>query len=361
MLANASGGQVALPWVLPFVLLLAAIALMPFIHKRWWEHHYPKVALGLGLVAALYYWVVRRAPGQWMVAMEDYISFIILLGSLYIVSGGIAIRVNRKATPLANGVLLLIGAIIANLFGTTGAAMLLIRPYLRMNRGHIRPYHVVFFIFIVANAGGALTPVGDPPLFLGYLNGVPFWWVAEHLWPLWATAVGALLAIFLVIDTLDHRKEERHHQHDGGPQVHILGIQNFLFIALVVFAVFQTGLFEAAGDLWRGGVTGGRVARLVFSREVLMIAAALGSLRMTEKVIYEANEFSFAPIREVAILFIGIFSTMAPALEYLETNAERLPLKTPGQFYFASGSLSAVLDNAPTYLTFLKARLGGAG
>src|SRR5207249_2083589 len=157
------------------------------------------------------------------------------------ISGGIVIKVTRKATPLVNCVLLLVGAVIANLFGTTGAAMLLIRPYLRMNRKHLRPYHVVFFIFIVANVGGSLTPVGDPPLFLGYLMGVPFWWVLEHLRTQWIFTVGALLVIFFVIDTLDHRSAERHHDHDGGPEVQILGIHNFLFILGVVAAVFQNG------------------------------------------------------------------------------------------------------------------------
>jgi len=145
------------------------------------ERHYAKVSVGLALLVAVYYVLGRKAPLPWLTEMKEYVSFIILLSSLFAVSGGISIRINRLATPITNATLLLVGALVANVFGTTGAAMLLIRPFLRMNRGHIKPYHVVFFIFIVANVGGSLTPIGDPPLFLGYLKGVPFWWVGQHM------------------------------------------------------------------------------------------------------------------------------------------------------------------------------------
>jgi Na+/H+ antiporter NhaD/arsenite permease-like protein len=289
--------------------------------------------------------------------MKEYVSFIILLGSLFMVSGGISIRINRRATPLTNTTLLLIGALLANVFGTTGAAMLLIRPFMRMNRSHIKPYHVVFFIFIVANTGGSLTPIGDPPLFLGYLKGVPFWWVAEHMALPWMFCVGMLLAIFWVIDTLDHRREARAHDHDTGAQVHILGIHNFLFIGIIILGVFRRSIFEAGGDLIDNGFSLGGVFEFITARELLMAGAALASRRVTGSAIYQANDFSFGPIKEVAILFVGIFSTMVPALHWLEHNAEKMAIRTPGQFYYASGALSSVLDNAPTYLTFLKARL----
>ena len=355
--AGGHADTISIFWSLPFVLLLASIALMPFVRKHWWEKNYPKVSVGLAALIAVYYFLYRKAPGPWLGEMKEYVSFIILLGSLFVVSGGIAIRINRRATPLANATLLLIGAILANLFGTTGAAMLLIRPFLRMNRSHIKPYHVVFFIFIVANVGGSLTPIGDPPLFLGYLKGVPFWWVGENMAAPWLMGIGLLLAIFLVIDTFDHRKEARSRDHETGSQVHILGIHNFLFIGVIIWGVFRSSFFEAAGDIADSGWSAPRAFNLVFSREIMMAGAGLASRRLTGKAIYQANDFSFGPIKEVAILFVGIFSTMVPALHWLDYNAEKMAIRTPGQFYYSSGALSSVLDNAPTYLTFLKARL----
>lgn len=356
--SSAVSPEVQLAWAIPFALLLACIALMPFINKHFWEHHYTKIAIGLAAIPAFYYLAILRQPSPWLVAMEEYLSFIILLGSLYIISGGIAVRVNRKASPLANATLLLIGAIIANVFGTTGASMLLIRPFLRMNRGHLKPFHIVFFIFIVSNCGGMLTPIGDPPLFLGYLEGIPFRWTLDHLWVIWSFVITCLLALFFVIDTIDHRGQPRAAASDGGPQVHILGTQNLVFISAVVFAVFRPGFFQLIERISATGLSLSNAASLLTSREVLMVAAALASLRATSAKIYRHNDFSYAPIREVAILFIGIFSTMTPALGWLEQNAPRLHVSSPGQFYFTSGSLSSILDNAPTYLTFLKMELG---
>lgn len=356
----------SLVWSLPFAVLLLCIALMPLFNKHWWERRYPWVTVALAVIPMVYYMAIAQEPMRWIEGMLEYVSFIVLLASLYIVSGGVMIHVGRKATPLTNCVLLLLGGVSANVFGTTGASMLLIRPYLRMNRGHIKPFHVVFFIFIVSNCGGALTPVGDPPLFLGYLRGVPFWWVFENCWPAWVLTVGLLLAIFFVLDARDHANEER---QDGKAAqtsglrmgltgVEIIGIHNFLFIALILFAVFRPGLVEVIEDIHHSGLTLERLGQLISSRELLMIVAATASKLSTLPVIYKHNEFTLGPMREVAILFLGIFSTMAPALHWLNDNAHTLPVKTPGQFYFASGALSSVLDNAPTYLSFLEARIG---
>lgn len=356
--AAAAGEPPHLLWSIPFAILLLAIALMPFVNKHVWEHHYPKIAIALAIVPTVYYFLIRREPGPWLLAMEEYIGFIILLSALFIISGGIVIRVNRKATPLANSMLLVIGAILANIFGTTGAAMLLIRPYIHMNRGHIRPYHIVFFIFLVANCGGLLTPIGDPPLFLGYLVGIPFRWTLEHLWPIWLAVVGTLLAIFFIIDTLHARRLPRPTAPNDGPQVHILGIHNFVFIAVVIFAVFRPGVFETAERMKTLGWSFGHALEILFSREVLMALATIASKKATGQRIYDHNAFTYGPIREVAILFIAIFATMAPALGWLEANARKLEVRTPGAYYFTTGALSAFLDNAPTYLTFLKMRLG---
>jgi Na+/H+ antiporter NhaD/arsenite permease-like protein len=343
-------------WMVPFVLLLGAIATMPFIAKHWWEHHYAKVAIALGLVVAGYYcFFVTLGTGNIAKAMAEYISFIFLLGSLFIVSGGIVIRVRGDATPMVNTMLLLVGAIIANIFGTTGASMLLIRPYLRMNKKHLRMYHVVFFIFIVSNVGGSLTPIGDPPLFLGYLQGVPFFWVFEHCWPIWLVVNALLLTAFLIIDKVHARRDDRAQDEtvdEFGPTVSFYGATNILFIALILLGVLGHSFINEFTEEHLG-IHGPW-------REIFMAIAAFGSLAFTPKRVHGENVFNYAPIKEVAYLFIGIFLTMVPALNYLYNRAAAgdLPLKTPGQYYFLSGSLSSVLDNAPTYLTFLQTQLG---
>lgn len=189
------------PWMMvPFGVLLALIALAPLLFPVWWGKHYPKAACGLGCITLAYYFIGLRASEHVWHTAHEYVSFIALIGSLYVVSGGIHINVKGEATPFANAIFLFVGAIIANVLGTTGASMLLIRPWLRMNKHRIAAYHVVFFIFIVSNVGGCLTPIGDPPLFLGYLSGIPFWWVGAHCLPMWAVGVGALLLIFLLVD-----------------------------------------------------------------------------------------------------------------------------------------------------------------
>ena len=355
---DSHGGAINLAWAIPFVLLLACIALMPFIHKHWWEHWYPAVALALGAISASYYFFLSGDAMPWWHEMQEYVSFIILLTALYVVSGGIVIHVGRHNTPMMNTVLLAFGAVIANIFGTTGASMLLIRPFLRMNKGYVKPFHIVFFIFIVSNCGGLLTPIGDPPLFLGYLKGVPFWWMLDNCRWMWIVGVGTLLVVFYVIDRIDHGKVTRHKPEDLGPPVFITGIHNVLLIVMILWGVFQPGMFDAIKVMSHDGVSGKSLLGLAFSREVMMAAAGIISLMVTGKGIYLKNEFTWGPIREVAILFIGIFSTMVPALQWLNYHAKEMPLKTPGQYYFVTGTLSSVLDNAPTYLTFLQVQLG---
>ena len=195
------------PWMMiPFGAMLLSIALMPFINLHWWEKNYPKVALVLGLFTAGYYFFVLGERHRLFDVAHEYVSFIALIGSLFIVAGGVHIRVRGEATPLRNTVFLGIGAVISNFIGTTGASMLMIRPWIRMNKYRVTAFHVVFFIFVVSNAGGALTPIGDPPLFLGYLKGVPFFWTTVHLWLPWLVVVSALLATFYVIDSINFRR-----------------------------------------------------------------------------------------------------------------------------------------------------------
>jgi Na+/H+ antiporter NhaD/arsenite permease-like protein len=249
--------------------------------------------------------------------------------------------VKGEATPHSNTLYLLIGALLANLLGTTGASMLLIRPWIRMNRYRITGYHIVFFIFIVSNVGGCLTPVGDPPLFLGYLKGIPFWWVAKHCWPMWAVGVGFLLALFYLIDAVNYRRaprETRSRLAEAPEHWRFEGLWNIGYLLVILGAVFLN--------------------RPPFAREALMLGAAVASWFTTRKQVHEANQFTFHPIQEVAILFIGIFATMMPALDWLQSHAGQLGQSSPALFYWGSGLLSSALDNAPTYLSFLSAAFG---
>jgi Na+/H+ antiporter NhaD/arsenite permease-like protein len=330
------------PWMmLPFVALLAAIALAPLFFADWWGRHYPKVVAVLAGIVVIYYLAGLGAPMRVWHTAREYMSFIALIGSLFVISGGIHINVKGEATPMVNVLFLFFGALLANVLGTTGASMLLIRPWLRMNKYRVSAHHVMFFIFIVSNVGGCLTPVGDPPLFLGYLMGVPFWWVAARGLHIWMVGVGLLLTFFFCVDYRNYLRAPRlvrAEQTGHAEQWRFDGVENLFFLAIVLAAVF--------------------VSRPLFLREGLMIAAAAASYFTTRKPVHESNHFSLAPVKEVAILFIGIFSTMMPALEWLQGNASKLQEATVGFFYFGSGSLSSVLDNAPTYLCFLKALFG---
>ena len=329
-------------WLIaPFGLLLLLIAVMPLASaavKHTWEKFYPHVSIGLGAIVSTYY--LAKIPGGAAVVIHmaaEYFSFICLIGSLFVVAGGIHLTVKGGGSPLANVVFLAFGAILANFVGTTGASMVLIRPWLRMNRDRIGAYHVVFFIFIVSNIGGALTPIADPPLFLGYLRGVPFFWLAGHVAGQWLVTVGAILAVFYVFDWRGFRLRPRGPGADRSPQPETWrceGLVNILFLLAIIGAVFLPGK--------------------LFVREAVMLSAAAASWFLTPRRIHRENAFSFGPIKEVAFLFIGIFATMMPALGYLERHGQELGFTRALHYYFACGALSAVLDNAPAYVNFLQ-------
>ena len=321
---------------LPFVVLLAAIAIGPLANDRWWQKYYPAVSIGLAIITAAYYLFFLHATAPLLESGHDYISFIALIGSLYIISGGIHIRLRGESRPIANVILLAIGAVLANFLGTTGASMILIRPYIRVNRYRIKPFHIVFFIFIVSNVGGALTPIGDPPLFLGYLKGIPFFWPIENLWHIWLPAVAIILIVFYLFDRRDFLTLPRTEQalaEKLSESGEVTGLHNIIFLVVVLGAIFIT--------------------HPPFLRELLMVLAAAASYITTKSETHEKNDFDLNPIKEVAILFLGIFITMVPALEYIAQNAAHFGLQTPGEFYWSVGALSSVLDNTPTYINFL--------
>ena len=342
----------ALPlWsVLPFVGLLLAIALFPLFASRFWARHFRKVSLAFGLPVAAYF--LAYAPGQLLHTLLEYVSFIVLLASLFTVSGGILVRGTMRATPEINCGFLAAGAVLSNVLGTTGASMLLIRPLLRANAGRKRASHVViFFIFIVANIGGALTAIGDPPLFLGYLKGVPFFWTLAHLSPMWLVTCGAIIGVFYVADRRAFALDRLVAQEGNGPPAEppgsggrkepfsVEGKVNLLLLGAVIAAVFLP-------TPWR---------------ETAMAAAAVVSVWRTPARIREENEFTYHPIEEVAILFAGIFATMIPALLILEARGSQLGVTEPSHFFWAAGLLSSFLDNAPTYLTFFSLAQGVGG
>ncbi len=461
MLFLANAPTHALPpmgMLAPFAILLLCIALMPLFAAHFWEHHYPKVAVGLGLVTGAYYALVQHDWHPLHHAANEYVSFMALVGSLFVISGGISIRVKGEATPLVNTLYLLLGAVLANFIGTTGASMLLIRPWIQMNRFRITGFHIVFFIFIVSNVGGCLTPIGDPPLFLGFLRGVSFFWVLQHCWQdlaaalahrpdiltdfierrrcsfkrqpveltgevrfsaahglslhyltpeerivvldgkglrvqvaaggktppadpraeaassalldalrldlpalagrfeiygrrtseAWALALALLLGAFFILDMGNFsripkkiRDEETAHE-----DWNFSGLFNVVWLGVVLGAVFLPKSVQETTFLG------------VFSIPALvMFAAAAASYFTTKPTVHEANDFNFGPVKEVGFLFVGIFLTMIPALQILQSG-EALQISSPMQYYFTTGALSAFLDNAPTYLSFLAASMG---
>jgi Na+/H+ antiporter NhaD/arsenite permease-like protein len=355
--------SLALPvWtVLPFVLLLLSIAVLPLLLPHFWESNRNKgiVAGALALPVALYLVGAHGAAGIHELAekAKEYASFILLLGSLFVVTGGIYVRGSLAGTPLVNTGVLGLGALIASWIGTTGASVLLIRPLLRANGPRERKAHiVVFFIFVVSNCGGLLTPLGDPPLFLGFLKGVPFAWTFR-LWPEWLLVNGVLLLIFNVWDQQVLAREERERpgsQLEAVLEHEPLGVEgkrSFVFLAAIVAVIYAAGSgLGNGGAPWPFGV-----------QEALMLAVTALAWVTTPGRIRAQNAFGFGPIVEVAVLFAGIFVTMAPALLLLNANAEQLGLGQPWQFFWATGLLSSFLDNAPTYLTLAATACGLEG
>jgi Na+/H+ antiporter NhaD/arsenite permease-like protein len=338
--------------VVPFILLLIMIATGPLLYKRFWEKHYVKVSLLLAFIVISYYMIFLNDAGSVLHTASEYISFIALLSSLFIVSGGILIKVDKKATPVLNVLFLFFGAVVSNIIGTTGASMLLIRPFIKMNRGRIAPYHIVFFIFIISNMGGALTPIGDPPLFLGFLKGVPFLWVIENVWYIWLPAIALALTAFYFYDASNKKESVSKTEYTG--KVKISGYINFVYLGVIILAVFiDPGVISWVPSL----------SPLPFGlREVIMFAVSFAAYKKADIKILKANEFDFEPIKEVAFLFIGIFATMIPALQLIAHEAKAMGTKLDaGIFYWSSGALSSVLDNAPTYLNFLSAEMGKYG
>lgn len=324
--------------MLPFALLLASIAVAPLILGHHWERHYHKLCLGLAAIVSAYYIFELKAVLRVLHAGGEYFSFMVVVGSFFVASGGIHLRAKDGAKPVANTLFLFGGALLANIIGTIGASMLLIRPWIEMNRSRFAGMHLAFFIFVVSNVGGALLPTG-PPLFLGYLKGVPFFWNLMRCWPQWLVTLGSILLIFYIADRLNFctRAKPLVNEHADSGKPRCDGAANFILLLAILVALIVLPAY------WR---------------EATMLGLAFVSYWRTSPRIRLANAFSFAPIKEVGWLFLGIFGTMIPVLDYMELHAANLGLHSDLQFYWATGVLSALLDNAPTYLTLLAGALG---
>ncbi|MBX2796674.1 MAG: sodium:proton antiporter [Myxococcales bacterium] len=348
--------------ILPFAGLLLSIAILPMVAEHWWHSNRNQLIVAVGWASPVFLWLTYTALTDHGTvghdaahglehAIEEYLSFIALLGSLYVISGGILLRGDLEGKPHVNTAFLAIGAVLSNVIGTTGASMLLIRPMLRTNAQQKHTWHIpLFFIFLVSNIGGALTPIGDPPLFLGYLRGIDFWWTLEHLWMLWAPVVVVLLVMFFFLDRYYYQQEAIRSTRDDSTHIEPLRLEgnlNFLWLAGVIACVLVLSPDPEVVDF-----------RHYYAREIGMAVLTILSLQLTPRPLRAANDFTWTPILEVAALFIGIFVAMIPATTLLQANGASLGLTEPWQYFWATGMLSAFLDNAPTYVTFAAVACG---
>jgi Na+/H+ antiporter NhaD/arsenite permease-like protein len=352
----ALGASLPLWSVVPFAGLLLSIALFPLFAPSIWARHFAKVCLAFGVPVACFF--LLRAPRELLHTALEYASFLILLASLFTISGGILLRGTLRGSAGVNCAILVVGAVLANVFGTTGASMLLIRPLLRANAHRRRAAHVVvFFIFVVANIGGSLTPIGDPPLFLGYLRGVPFFWTLRAMGLLWAAACALVIGVFYLVDRRALALEKVAAAEADGDRVRA-GAQDTVAAAGEARVPLS---IEGKINLPLLMVVIGAVFLPTPWRELAMAAAAGVSAWKTPAMVRKENEFTWYPIEEVAILFAGIFATMIPALLILKARGAELGVVSPAHFFWVTGALSSFLDNAPTYLTFFSLAQGVGG
>jgi|GEM_PF-282388 len=339
-----------------FVLMLLSIAIIPLVNPHWWEHNKNRAIVSLILGVPFGIYVVINDYVALLHTLHEYEQFIILLGSLFVISGGIWLSGDVRSSPRNNTIIIAIGAVLASFIGTTGAAMLLIRPLIKTNSERKYKVHtIVFFIFLVANIGGSLTPVGDPPLFLGYLKGVPFTWTLVNLWPYWLATVIWLLALYFAIDTYIYNSREAEEakkwDNDNLEPIRLRGAHNFLFLGGVVLSValypYMLAFLTDTLNIDH------HTAEYIPVREGIMVLMSVLGWVTTKAEYREAQNFGWGPILEVAILFAAIFVTMVPALTLLRNWGPTSPIQEPWHFFWITGSLSSFLDNAPTYLVFL--------
>ena len=361
--------EVPLWLCIPFAGLLLSIAVFPLVKAHWWEEHQPLVVALWSILFLVPFAAMGGVGGAVEIVLEciinDYLTFIVLLFGLFCVAGNITLEGDLAGSPRVNVVLLLFGTLLSSWIGTTGASMLMVRPMIKMNSWRKRKRHImVFFIFLISNIGGCLTPIGDPPLLMGFSRGVPFFW-SLRLFPIMMLNVAILLTAFYFVDMRAYRKDiaggRKPDISKPGTDIHINGLHNLIFLVMIVAAVILSGVlptlpaFQTAEGAVRGIHIFGEVT-LTFPaliEIVIILAAALLSFKTTDVSVRKANHFTWGAIQEVAVLFIGIFITMQPALMILKQYGASLGLETPFQMFWVTGALSSFLDNTPTYLVFL--------
>ena len=366
---DREGMMMNLAFCIPFAGLLLCIAVLPLVKAEWWEAHQPHAVVFWSLLFVLPFAFVY-GPGQAFekvleCIVDDYLTFIILLFGLFCVSGNITMSGDLAGSPRVNVGLLALGTLLSSWVGTTGASMLMVRPMIKMNAWRKRRSHImVFFIFLISNIGGCLTPIGDPPLLMGFMRGVPFFW-SLHLFPVLLFNVVILLTIFYFLDRRAYRKDIAEGLKPDiskpGTEVHILGLHNLIFLAMIVAAVILSGTlpgmaaFQDAEGAVRGIHLFGEVTLTypALIEVMIILVAAFLSFKTTSVEIRRKNHFTWGAIQEVAVLFVGIFITMQPALMILKANGASLGLNKPFEMFWATGCLSSFLDNTPTYLVFL--------
>jgi len=368
------GASMSWPWALPFVGVLLSIATGPLLFPKIWHGHYGKIAALWALLTLLPLAAAFGAPAALAAlvhaALAEYLSFIMLLFALYVVAGGILVTGALRGTPRTNAGILAFGTAIASIVGTTGAAMILIRPLIRANAGRASNAHVVvFFIFLVANIGGALTPLGDPPLFVGFLRGVDFFWTAQHIWLQTAIVAVLVLAIFFALDSWKFRSEPPQAVKATPAPIRVQGRRNIVLIVLIIAAILVSATWKPGIEF---DVYGTHVALQNLLRDIVLILIALASLWLTPEEHRAANGFTFEPIREVAMLFGGIFVAIIPVMAMLQAGPDgafafllqavtaRDGTPHEAAYFWLTGILSGFLDNAPTYLVFFELAGGAA-
>lgn len=364
------GSDLSIWWALPFIGMLLSIATGPILFPKVWHHHYGKVSLfwlslvGVGLVALLGFQSAQITLFE--ILLDDYIPFLILIGALYTINSGFYLEIRGHGGPLINAFVMLVGAIAANFIGTTGASLLFIQPLIRLNAGRKYKTHtVIFFIFIVCNIGGALTPIGDPPLFLGFLNGINFLWPLKNLWIPTVFVIGSLILIYMIMEAFFVHKEQNIFSHklhtEDLKKFHIQGKKNCLFLLIVIVSVVGSGLYQTNVHI---NILGCHRPLEHMLRDICIFLAAVFSYAISSQEVHRKNNFSWEPIEEIALIFAGIFITAVPVFAMLHAKENGVfaslvqvafqenQQPNPGVFFWASGALSAFLDNAPTYLVF---------